>query len=61
MYVDNRVQLRVYEKRDFQLLNCLLRSLRVVLRGVTAVKVGGVDPDDTVSRETRNREVGTPV
>src|SRR6056297_2948298 len=43
--------------RDFQLLNRQLRSLRVVLRGVTPVEAGGVDTDDTVGREKCDREI----
>ena len=57
VYVENRVRLRVYEKRDFQLLNRQLRSLRVVFRGVTPVEAGGVDTDDTVGREECDREI----
>jgi len=54
MYVEDSIHPRVHEKRDFQLLNCQLRSLRVVLRGMTAVEPGSVDPDDTVGWEKRD-------
>lgn len=47
----------VHEKCDFQLPNCQLRPLRVVLRGVTAVKAGYIDTNDPVGREKQNREV----
>ena len=57
MYVDDSIRSRVHEKCNFQLLNRQLRSLRVVLRGVTAVKAGCVDSDDTVGWEKRDREI----
>ena len=62
VYVENRVRPRVHEKRDFPLLNRQLRSPRVVLRGVTTVKTGGFNPNNTVGREERDGmvELNTP-
>jgi len=57
VYVDDCVRPRVYEERDFQLLNRQLRSLCVVFRGVTTVEPGGINPDDAVGREECDREV----
>jgi hypothetical protein len=55
--IKDGIRSRVHEQCDFQLLNRQLRSLCVVFRGVTTVKAGGINPNDTIGREKCNREV----
>ena len=53
--IEDGIRSRVHGKHDLQLLNRQLCPLRVVLRGVTAVKAGCVDTNDAVGREKRDR------
>jgi hypothetical protein len=55
--IEDGIRFRIHKKCEFQLLDRQLRPLRVVFRGVTPVKSGGIDSDDAVSREECDRDV----
>ena len=48
---------RIHQEPEFQLLNRQLCSLRVVLRGKTAIKLRCVDPNDTIRRKKGQTEL----